>query len=1099
MTFGFPADGKDYFHFFNELIPGDSPMISSVPGVNEAAVSTTAITEQFAQFNSPFEAPATNVGHIDGQFDFKHTVEMRHSESLSHDANAHGELDYQIERSVFTRAPVANNLYVLSAVPAPSVGLNSSFALPHPGDGYADPFQLGMPSIIGGSVLHNLSIPSAFHPPLAVPQNPISATGGGFHINLIYDSAALAAPQSFRDGIQAAANILEAAISDNITVNLAIHYSGTGGGAFAGPDNGLAESYSSIRADLINGATPGDHTFDDLPTGTTIGGQSQVDVWNAQLKLFGLLSANDTTTDDGSATFATDIESDALVGVALHELTHALGRIPDGAPYSSNPDIFDFFRFTSAGDILIDDNIPASASAYFSIDGGNTKLADYGVSSDPSDFLNSGVQGANDPFNEYYTPGSTLQTLTAVDLQQLDALGFHLVGSGPDLVAINAAVSGTSFSVTIKNVGGSSAGASTTGIYLSTDSTITTSDILLTTIATGGLAAGASVGESKAISFSGSQTPGTYYIGAYADEAGAVSEGNENNNASLAIPVILGDNNANTINGTSGDDMIFGLAGNDGIHPGLGNDTVNAGDGNDIISFSGGRLNAADKIDGGAGFDTVLLNGDYTGANAVSFTSTTMVNVEKIAVGAGSSYSLTTNDATVGSGQTLTVDASALGASNSLTFNGAAETNGSFVITGGAGADSLTGGAGNDTINGGAGNDVFHPGLGNDTVNAGDGNDIISFGGGRLNAADKIDGGTGTDAVLLGGDYTGGNAVSFTATTMVNVEKIAVGAGSSYSLTTNDATVASGQTLTVDGSALGSSNSLTFNGAAETNGSFVITGGAGADSLTGGAGNDTINGGAGNDGIHPGLGNDTVNAGDGNDIISFSGGRLNAADKIDGGAGFDTVLLNGDYTGANAVSFTSTTMVNVEKIAVGAGSSYSLTTNDATVGSGQTLTVDASALGASNSLTFNGAAETNGHFLIDSGLGADNLTGGALSDTFVYASAADSTSTHYDTINGFNFSLDRFDIPGAAGSITAIDAAVSNTLSTGSFDTDLAAAVSGHLNPHTAMLVTANAGSLSGQTFLIVDINGAAGYQTGSDLVFHLTSQTGTLATGDFI
>ncbi len=58
------------------------------------------------------------------------------------------------------------------------------------------------------------------------------------------------------------------------------------------------------------------------------------------------------------------------------------------------------------------------------MDGGNTKLADFGQSSDPSDFLNSGVQGPNDPFNEYYT-GSTLQSLTTADKQLMDALGFH--------------------------------------------------------------------------------------------------------------------------------------------------------------------------------------------------------------------------------------------------------------------------------------------------------------------------------------------------------------------------------------------------------------------------------------------------------------------------------------------------------------------------------------------------------------------------------------------------------------------------------------------------------------------------------------------------
>jgi len=251
----------------------------------------------------------------------------------------------------------------------------------------------------------------------------VAVTSGGLTINLLFDAAAMAAPASFRAGIQQAAALLSAAISDHITINLKIDYSGTGGGAAAGPDSGQWESYTSVRADLINYASPGDTAFNALPSGSTIQGQSSVAVWNAQLKLWGLLSANDTTTDDGSATFATDINPNLLVGVALHELTHAMGRVP----YGSQPDVFDFYRFTSPGSRLFTGGATAAA-AYFSLDGGNSKLADYGRSSDSSDFLNSGIQGANDPFNEFYS-GSTLQTLTAIDLRQLDALGFHLTGS----------------------------------------------------------------------------------------------------------------------------------------------------------------------------------------------------------------------------------------------------------------------------------------------------------------------------------------------------------------------------------------------------------------------------------------------------------------------------------------------------------------------------------------------------------------------------------------------------------------------------------------------------------------------------------------------
>jgi Ca2+-binding RTX toxin-like protein len=79
----------------------------------------------------------------------------------------------------------------------------------------------------------------------------------------------------------------------------------------------------------------------------------------------------------------------------------------------------------------------------------------------------------------------------------------------------------------------------------------------------------------------------------------------------------------------------------------------------------------------------------------------------------------------------------------------------------------------------------------------------------------------------------------------------------SYDITTNDANVAAGQTMTFNGSALHSDETLTFNGSAEMDGSFRVFGGAGADSITGGAGGDMIYGGLGADTLTGGAGNDT--------------------------------------------------------------------------------------------------------------------------------------------------------------------------------------------------------------------------------------------------
>src|SRR6266516_3580697 len=112
----------------------------------------------------------------------------------------------------------------------------------------------------------------------STPGSVVAETSGGITINLLFDAAAMAAPASFRAAIQQAASILAATISDKINVNLNIDYSGTGGGAAAGTDNGLFESYSSIKADLVNNATPGDTIFNALPSGSLIQGQSNVAV-----------------------------------------------------------------------------------------------------------------------------------------------------------------------------------------------------------------------------------------------------------------------------------------------------------------------------------------------------------------------------------------------------------------------------------------------------------------------------------------------------------------------------------------------------------------------------------------------------------------------------------------------------------------------------------------------------------------------------------------------------------------------------------------------------------------------------------------------------
>jgi hypothetical protein len=306
---------------------------------------------------------------------------------------------------------------------------------------------------------------------------------------------------------------------------------------------------------------------------------------------------------------------------------------------------------------------------------------------------------------------------------------------------------------------------------------------------------------------------------------------------------LMGDSGDNVITGTPENDLfVVNQGGADSVY-GLASD--------DIFYF-GGALTPADVVDGGANFDTIVLQGDYSGGLVLDANIT---NIEAISFLAGSntsfgesgsnrySYDITTADANFAGGQQVRVNGSALLATENLTFNGSAEMDANFVIYGGKGTDALTGGAGND---------------------------IFFFAGSpRFAAGDTVDGGAGYDSLFLRGNYT----IDFTApgfagviTNMENItvssasdERYARGGGTEfdYNLKFADAMLAAGATITINGGLLTAEESLSFDGHLETNGQFRIFSGGGIDTIIGGAGNDLILGGGRGDTLTGGAGNDT--------------------------------------------------------------------------------------------------------------------------------------------------------------------------------------------------------------------------------------------------
>lgn len=391
---------------------------------------------------------------------------------------------------------------------------------------------------------------------------------------------------------------------------------------------------------------------------------------------------------------------------------------------------------------------------------------------------------------------------------------------------------------------------------------------------------------------------------------------------------------------------------------------------------------------------------------------------------------------------------------------------------------------------------------GDDTASGGAGNDAFIFGA-ALTAADQADGGEGKDQLGIQGNYD----LTLGAGNLVGIETLALLSGTDtrfgdsgthrydYELTAVDANVAAGQVLTVNFNTLQAGEDVTFDGSAEGNGSLFFYGGAGLDKLTGGAVADAF---------------------------LFGDGLFDAAHRIVGGGGADQLGLRGNYV----LTFQSATMSGVETLALLSGKDtrfgalgpdygYAITLHNDNVASGQQLSINASQLRAGETLSLDGSAELDGTLRVLAGQGNDTVHGGAMgdflfgglgqdslrgaggADTYFYRVAAESTSTGYDRIDGFDFAVDKLDLPGTHNSYGQV---AGGTLNSGTFDANLASAMTGALDPSEAIFFTPNAGSLAGRLFLVVDQNGIAGYQAGEDFVFELLNTSPpTLPPPDFI
>jgi Ca2+-binding RTX toxin-like protein len=401
--------------------------------------------------------------------------------------------------------------------------------------------------------------------------------------------------------------------------------------------------------------------------------------------------------------------------------------------------------------------------------------------------------------------------------------------------------------------------------------------------------------------------------------------------------------NIENLLGGDGNDTLVGDSNANVIEGGLGNDVLIGGDGVDTLSFRGATgvtvdLGGPSTQNTGLGFDTIIgFENVRTGSGADNITGDAGDNVffegggADVYNGAGGSdtldYSAATSSLTVNLNTVTAQNTGASTGSDTITnienLVGASAsantlTGGNSTVnrlTGGAVADFIIGGGLGDTLIGGGGNDVIFGDYVNTfstSLTTGDGADVIEGGAG----SDQLVGGLGND-ILRGGDgddtLVGGiaNGTGAGLTTVYTndggQDTFDGGEGSdiAYAYYTDQtggiafdlANVAGNSAITMGGVAAGAFISIErviFRGGS---GADIVRGGGTLDTLVGNAGNDVLDGWLGNDTLSGGLGDDTLIGGEGLDTATYVNATAGvnvdlriAGAQDTGGEGVDTLI-----------------------------------------------------------------------------------------------------------------------------------------------------------------------------------------------------------------
>ncbi len=393
---------------------------------------------------------------------------------------------------------------------------------------------------------------------------------------------------------------------------------------------------------------------------------------------------------------------------------------------------------------------------------------------------------------------------------------------------------------------------------------------------------------------------------------------------------LIGGEGNDSLYGEAGDDILLGGAGNDLLDGGTGNNTYRfaRGDGQDTLhgvnDAAVGKLNRIDFAAGIAASDLQLSRESGGGDNLIVKIAggTDQITVRSFFSGVGPSNDYNPlQQLRFADGSTW--DLAAIVANVQQTSNQVPGSQGNDTLTGTAGADTLDSGAGDDILRGLAGGDILIGGSGNDSLQGGTGNNTYVFGrgdgqdiiagdydvtAGKLNTI-ELKAGVGPTDVVLKRVYDSGYESLELSIAGTSDKVTARYAFSGDDLGNPNSPVQ--QIRFADGTSwdLAAIKAKVFEGTAGadttvgTTGADVIFGQAGADMHYGRAGNDTLIGGADNDALYGDAGSDTLDGGAGND-------------RLEGGAGSD-VYRFGRGSGADLVVEYDKTPGNADEVILG--------------------------------------------------------------------------------------------------------------------------------------------------------------------------------------